>query len=171
MDIKTGKFLAEYNKRTNIEMNRFIKSLHNDQWNREFGGYFNSIKSLCNHIYVCDFNWLKRFSNLRQYEYIQNPVFDNENQFGTTVIQEIESYLNNRAELDEIIIRFVHEISQSDLEQVLMYTDSHKVQYRRLFGGLVLHMFNHQTHHRGMISLYLEYLNIENDFSNIYDML
>jgi uncharacterized damage-inducible protein DinB len=28
-------------------------------------------------------------------------------------------------------------------------------------------MFNHQTHHRGMISLYLDMLGKENDFSSL----
>jgi uncharacterized damage-inducible protein DinB len=30
---------------------------------------------------------------------------------------------------------------------------------------LIIHMFNHQTHHRGMVSLYLELLRVENGFS------
>ena len=32
---------------------------------------------------------------------------------------------------------------------------------------LVAHMFNHQTHHRGQISLYLDILGKKNDFSGI----
>jgi uncharacterized damage-inducible protein DinB len=30
-----------------------------------------------------------------------------------------------------------------------------------------LNLFNHETHHRGMISLYLEMLGRENDFNSI----
>ncbi|MCL2722457.1 MAG: hypothetical protein FWD47_14095 [Treponema sp.] len=30
----------------------------------------------------------------------------------------------------------------------------------------ITHVFNHQTHHRGMISLYLEMLGKENSFSD-----
>ena len=33
--------------------------------------------------------------------------------------------------------------------------------------GLLIHLFNHQTHHRGMISLYLEMLGKENNYNNI----
>jgi uncharacterized damage-inducible protein DinB len=32
-------------------------------------------------------------------------------------------------------------------------------------------VFNHQTHHRGMISLYLDMLGKENDFSNLFVLL
>lgn len=152
-------------------MNNIITTLNSHQWNNEFEGYFNSIKSLCNHIYICDFNWLKRFSNLRQYEYIKNKIFDSDLQFGTIVLQEIDSYIKNRRALDEIIIQFINEITHSDLVQYLTYTDSHNKKYKRLFGGLIIHFFNHQTHHRGTISIYLENLKIKNDYSNISDML
>lgn len=152
-------------------MNHLIDSLSSDQWEHEFDGYFNSIKSLCNHIYICDYNWLKRFSKLRSYEYIRNEIFDRDIPFHTIALPDIEAYIKNRKVLDEIIIQFVDEITQSDLSQHLRYIDSHNKEHNRLFGGLVIHLFNHQTHHRGMISLYLEYLKIKNDFSNLSTMV
>ncbi len=30
-----------------------------------------------------------------------------------------------------------------------------------------LHLFNHQTHHRGQISVLLDQLGVENDYSNL----
>jgi uncharacterized damage-inducible protein DinB len=171
LDINTCKLLAEYNKKTNIEMNSIIRSLNSAQWQHEFEGYFNSIKSLCNHIYICDFNWLKRFSKLRPFNFIKHNLFDRDCPFGTIMLHEIEDYIRNREALDEMIIQFVSEITQSDLGQFLKYTDSHNKEYGRLFGGLIIHFFNHQTHHRGMISIYLESLKIQNDFSNLSDMV
>jgi uncharacterized damage-inducible protein DinB len=74
VDLQSIKLFAEYNKKVNIEMNKIISELSHVQWEKQFKGYFNSIKSMCNHIYICDFNWLKRFSNLRQFKYIRNGV-------------------------------------------------------------------------------------------------
>jgi uncharacterized damage-inducible protein DinB len=38
--------------------------------------------------------------------------------------------------------------------------------------GLKLwHIFNHQTHHRGMISLYLDMMGIDNDFSGLLPLV
>jgi uncharacterized damage-inducible protein DinB len=162
---------AEYNKKTNIDMNTIIATLDNHQWNKEFDGYFNSIKSLCNHIYISDFNWLKRFSTLKKFRYIDNRIFKDDLKFGSIVLQEIPEYIAKRKELDEIIIQFIDEIADSDLDQYLSYSDSHGALQKRLFGGSVLHMFNHQTHHRGMISLYLEHIKINNDYSNLIDMV
>jgi uncharacterized damage-inducible protein DinB len=51
------------------------------------------------------------------------------------------------------------------LEKILTYTDSEGNKLEKVMETLLLHVFNHETHHRGMISLYLEMLGKENDFS------
>jgi uncharacterized damage-inducible protein DinB len=171
MDIRTLKLFAEYNHKTNSDMNTFIQKLQPSQWNQEFSGYYNSIKSLCNHIYISDFNWLKRFSRLRKFSYIEKALFNQELRFGSTVFEPIEEYLDKRESLDAEIIEFVSEIAQEDLDQYLEYADSHGTIHKKVFGGLVLHFFNHQTHHRGMISIYLENMGISNDYSNLANIV
>ena len=171
MDIRTLKIFAEYNRKTNSDMNAIIQKLQAHQWNQEFKGYFNSIKSLCNHIYLADFNWLKRFSKLRKFSYIDNALFKQELGYGSVVFETIEEYLDKRKVLDAHIIEFVNEIARDDLDKYLEYKDSHGKVYRRLFGGLVLHCFNHQTHHRGMISIYLENMGVSNDYSNLANIV
>jgi len=39
------------------------------------GGYYPSIRSLCSHLFILDFTWLRRFANLRSFAYAQHPVF------------------------------------------------------------------------------------------------
>jgi uncharacterized damage-inducible protein DinB len=167
MDHQTIKLFSEYNRKTNQAMNSIIRTLDPSQWSHIFGGFFNSIQSLCNHIYIGDYNWLKRFSRLREFRYIKNAFFSGEIKFGTTVLNTVAEYEIKRKELDDYIDLFIHEINPGDLFELLTYTDSHGVEYKRLFSGLVLHMFNHQTHHRGMISIYLEELGKSNDFSDL----
>lgn len=171
MEIRTLKVLAQYNRKTNSEMNAIIQDLTPDQWNQEFKGYFSSIKSLCNHIYLADFNWLKRFAKLRKFSYSDHALFNQEWRFGSIVFETVEAYGDRRKALDAHLVEFVNEITQEDLDAYLEYTDSQGKVNRRLFGGLVLHCFNHQTHHRGMISIYLDQLGISNDFSNLAGMV
>lgn len=171
MDLKTLTLLAEYNRKTNAAMNTIIQKLEPSQWDQEFKGFFNSIHSLCNHIYLGDFNWLKRFAKLRTFAYSQKPLFDQDLRFGTTVIDTVEDYLEKRAVLDQQLIELVNQLVPDDLGQYLEYVDSQGKAYKRLFGGLVLHCFNHQTHHRGMISVYLDSLGLDNDFSNLAGMV
>jgi uncharacterized damage-inducible protein DinB len=171
MDLKTIKFLAEYNSITNKNMNEYIKGLTEEQWTKKFGGYFNSIRSLCNHLCISDFNWLKRFSLLRPFEYIKDQFFKNTYSFGSHAITTKDDYFRLRKELDNYLKLFEEELKEEDLNKRLIYRDSHNDEHNQEFGLVVLHVFNHQTHHRGMISIYLEEMGIENDYSNIMDII
>jgi len=163
--------LSRYNEEVNRKMNSFIEKLTRDQWERKFGGYFNSISRLCNHIYICDFNWLKRFSSLRPFEFVKKDLFRSNIAFTGLAVKNAKDYLAKRLELDDEINTFVTELTDKDLLENLKYVDSHGIEHYRNFGGLVIHMFNHGTHHRGMISLYLEEMGIENDYSNLMDIV
>ena len=45
------KELAMENKSKNILMNNVIKTLSEDEWNKEFNGFYKSIHELYSHIY------------------------------------------------------------------------------------------------------------------------
>jgi uncharacterized damage-inducible protein DinB len=167
MDTSTIKLLAGYNEKTNREMDTFISRLDEGQWNHAFATFFPSIRAICNHIYIADFAWLKRFSTLREFRYIRDGVFSQEIGFADNAFVTREEYLSKRQNLDKLIAAFADEITDTDLGSALKYKDSHGTENTRNFGGLVLHFFNHQAHHRGMISAFLEMLGIPNDYSNL----
>ena len=167
MDISTCIILGRYNQAANTAMNLLIGKLDDSQWNAELGGYFKSIKEVCNHLYISDFVWLKRLSKSRDFDYIKDPLFDQELIFGTQPLSGIADYLPKREVLDHKILHFTTDLIADDLGRTLSYSDSKGVPHTRNFGGLVLHMFNHQTHHRAMISVYLDIMKIDNDYSNL----
>ena len=171
MDLATIKFLADYNKTVNVQMDALIAGLSEEQWEAKFGGYFDSIRSMCNHLCTCDFNWLRRFALLRPFEYIKDGFFERGIAFGERAFETREAYFRLRGELDEYLKRFAAELRAEDLGRILKYNDSHGDEHNQEFGLVILHVFNHQTHHRGMISLYLEELKVENDYSNIMDII
>ncbi len=165
MDVKTCRLLAQYNQTINQKMNALIRTLSSSQWNQEFGGYFTSIKLLCRHLYIGDFNWLKRLSQLK------DPLFDQDLNYSSSPFEDIDDYLSKREELDKRFIMFAEEIAESDLEKAVSFRNSKGELVTKNFGGTVLSMFNHQTHHRGMISLYLDCMKIDNDFSSLLPLV
>lgn len=167
MDVGTARFLARYNGHANRLMNEELRALSAEEWEKDLGGYFPSIRSLCSHVYVGDFNWLKRFSTLRSFAYRATPLFDGSLSFAELAVGGFGDYEAKRAEMDGFITSFCAELAEDDLGRKLKYVDSHGAAHERDFGYLVLHQFNHQTHHRGMVSLYLEQLGRPNDFSNM----
>ena len=168
MDKNTLVLFAKYNKAVNGKMNGIINTLSPEEWGKDLGGYFQSVRGLCSHLYIADFNWLKRFSKLRDFSVFQDALFTREPySFKEELFQDMGEYLTRRSELDEKIIAFTNEITEADSNSLLKYIDSHGTPYEKNFGALVMHCFNHDTHHRGMISLYLEMLGYENDFASL----
>ena len=76
MTADTVRLYAAYNVKVNLEMDEIIAGLTDEEWNREFGGHYKSIHSLCAHIYMADFRWLTRFCQLRHFNFCKNPIFD-----------------------------------------------------------------------------------------------
>jgi uncharacterized damage-inducible protein DinB len=172
MQKETVTLLTKYHKAANKAMNDVIKTLSPGEWEKPLGGYFPSVRSLCSHLYICDFNWLKRYSVLREFAVLKEPFFSREPySFKDELFKDMGEYLSLRPDLDDRITGFADEVTNDDLAGILKYGDSSGAQYERNFGGLVLHCFNHGTHHRGMISVYLEILGKANDFNSLNRVL
>jgi uncharacterized damage-inducible protein DinB len=168
MNKDTFILLAKYNKTVNENMDAIIKTLSPAEWDKDLGGHFKSVRGLCSHLYICDFNWLKRFSKLRDFPVFKEELFSREPySFSEVLFEDKAEYLAKRPVLDEKIIAFVNGLDEGDFSQMLKYADSSGTPYEKNFGGCVLHTFNHGTFHRGMISLYFELLGRENDFNSL----
>jgi uncharacterized damage-inducible protein DinB len=149
------KDLANYNKISNEKLNNYLKNISNDQWNKIFDGYYKSIHDLCSHNLFTDHYMLKIFKLSRNFESLNNKLLENEINF-----DNINEYIEIRKELDELIIGFVNELNVSDWERILKLSDDMEF----MLGSTIISMFNHEVHTRGMISIYLEFLGIENEF-------
>jgi len=159
--------LAKYNSHANNAMFSHISKLSDEEWKKEYPGYFKSIRELCNHIYIADFNWLKRFRSLRQFKCLSNPIFKIDLTIDSKVFDSIDEYNRKRKELDQLLAEFAVELTDEDLKRQITYKSLKGEQQTRNAGGSVMHFFNHETHHRGMISLYLEFLGHGNDFNGL----
>jgi len=162
---------VHYNKSVNGAMDGIIKTLSPEEWDKPLGGFFPSVRSLCSHIYICDFNWLKRFKNVRQFTSLEDSFFDKNYSFKETLFQDMGEYLAKRPDLDSRMLAFAEELTDADMASVFEFTDSGGKSHKRNFGGALLQFLNHETHHRGMISVYLEMLGRENDFSSLAQVL
>ena len=159
---------AKNNKSTNDSMNSVIEKISEEEWKKEFNGYYKSIYELCSHIYSADFNWFKRFVQACGFDILNKDFFIMdfipERIFTKAIFNNINEYILMRKELDEIIIEFVNKLSEIDLEKIIKITDSEGNLFELKMGPTIFYMFNHETHHRGMISLYLDMLGKENEF-------
>jgi len=159
---------AEKNKSTNNLMNNIIENISEYEWKKEFNGYYKSIYELCSHIYSTDYNWFKRFIQICDFNVENKDFFEKdfipERIFTKTIFKNISDYIFMRKELDDIIIEFISKLSENDLEKIIKIDGSEGKVFELKMGPTIFYMFNHEIHHRGMISLYLDMLGKENDY-------
>jgi uncharacterized damage-inducible protein DinB len=163
------KAFAFYNKRANNQMNKFIETLSEEEWNKEFNSFWKSIHGLCSHIFSGDHGWLKKFIKFTNSKLINNKYFNKDYVWGETIFKNINEYIKMRQELDDIIVDFISEVKNEDLEKNMEWMDWEERIIEKQLCIYIMHMFNHATHHRAQISLCLDMLGKENDFSIFFD--
>lgn len=168
MDKEIFEAYADYNKRANIQMNDIIKNLTPEEWDRQFSSFWKSIHELCSHIFVGDYMWLNRFRSFVHVQSLSPAYFGKTYEWGETIFENKDAYLTARKELDAIIINFVHELPNEELHKKMVWKNREGKTIENKLGIYLMHVFNHETHHRAHISMYLDMLGKENDFSMFF---
>jgi len=119
--------------------------------------FFGSIIGTFNHIVVADTIWLKRFALHPSRHAALDPVraLPAPAALDTVLFAELQALREHRRLLDAVIKAWAAALSEADLRHVLHYANTKGVAAQKRFGSLVLHFFNHQTHHRGQASTLL----------------
>jgi len=149
--------MADYNLWMNARLYDSAAQLSAAELERDRGAFFGSILGTLNHLVVTDIIWLQRFgahpSNHRSLEPVR--AMPTPQSLRATLRSDLTSLRALRVELDEIIGRWVRELSADDLAQTLEYRNTKGIVFNRRFGLLLQHLFNHQTHHRGQTTTLL----------------
>jgi uncharacterized damage-inducible protein DinB len=149
--------LARYNAGMNQQMYQAAARLTQDELGADRQAFFGSILGTMNHLLVGDTIWLRRFAgHPAAYSSLapllqQPPVTGLSQSFGND-LATLQAY---RSELDAIILDWAQQVTADELAQPFSYRNIKGEAYCKPFGSLVLHFFNHQTHHRGQISTLL----------------
>jgi uncharacterized damage-inducible protein DinB len=125
--------------------------------------FFGSLLGTLNHIVVADTIWLKRFAlhpaNYREYEpirHLPHPISPDQILFA-----DFGELSRHRKMLDAVISSWANCVTDADLNQVLQYANTKGVVFARRFFSLVMHFFNHQTHHRGQATTMLSQAGVD----------
>lgn len=149
--------MASYNQWMNAKVYEAAGRLPQDELIVNRKAFFGSLLGTLNHIAVGDTIWLKRFAthpaNHRALEPVRSmPMPASLDQ---VLFSDFAALRPHRERLDNIIKEWAESLKDADLEHTLQYANLKGVVARRNFGSLVLHFFNHQTHHRGQATTLL----------------
>ncbi len=155
--------MATYNQWMNARLYQAASSLPDEALAADRKAFFGSILGTLNHLALGDRVWLQRFArhpaNYSVLEQIrQLPAPSNLRDLQFSNIRELSAH---RAWLDQLIIDWAGSITEADLDHPLQYANMKGVPAQRDFFGLIMHFFNHQTHHRGQVTTLLSQAGID----------
>jgi len=165
------RLMARYHVHANAEMNKVLATLTREEWEAPRGGYFPSFRALTSHLYVADITWLVRFSGLRPFAALKGAPFDFPPSFSELAFGDFAEYQTLRTALDAAMTAFVAELTEADVVKTLSYRNIRGEEFAKQTGGLLLHVFNHATHHRGHISMLLDQMGKANDYSSVVPLV
>lgn len=150
------RLMAAYNAAMNAKVYAAAQQLPALLLTADKKAFFGSILGTLHHIVNGDIIWLKRFAghpaNYPQLEAIR--VLPSPASLGAMTMDDIDSLWERRRGLDQIIVEWAAAATEADLDHNLHYENS-RGAFDKNFFGLLMHFFNHQTHHRGQASTLL----------------
>ena len=157
------RLLANYNQTMNARLYQLASGLPVAVLKENKGAFFGSIQNTLNHLLVADLIWLRRFekhpaqfSALTALDQFSVPTA-----LDQLLYEDFALQFERRKNLDALIVAFVEALSENDLAVNLHYRSIKDLPFTRNFGSLLLHFFNHQTHHRGQATTLLSQCGID----------
>lgn len=155
--------MASYNQWMNQKVYDAASHLTDAQLLEDRRAFFGSILGTLNHLALGDTVWLKRFAQhpagylaLVPLEAVAMPA--DLRQLAFADLRALAAY---RIWLDRLIIDWVNTLQAPELDQRLQYHNMRGVAANKDFSSLLLHFFNHQTHHRGQVTTLLSQAGVD----------
>ena len=151
------RLLYEYDRWANNRVLQAVSTLSAEQFTRDLGGSFRSVRDTLVHIIGGEWIWLA---------YWKDPPLSStlladlrkrrEALFNPHAFPNVETVQSKWAEVEKEQVEFVNRVTNQSLEQMLPFRTT---QVR--LAHLMQHMANHSTYHRGQVALMMRQLDAE----------
>ena len=139
MHIDDVRQYAAYNHWANRRLYAAALAMPDKSYRRPTGVFFGSLHGTLNHLLLTDRVWLKRLTGEGEHpDRLDAILFEDRNALARARMAE-----------DARLIDVVGRYTEDDLRGLVAYQNMSGVPYRQELGQILLHLFNHQTHHRG----------------------
>ncbi|MDE2333021.1 MAG: damage-inducible protein DinB [Rhodospirillales bacterium] len=136
------RLMAQYNSEMNRRLYAAAARLTDERRGEDGGAFWHSIHGTLTHLLWGDSMWMSRFDGWRR------PAVPM--QESHTMIADFHALRSAREAADARIEDWAGRVSETWLaEDLVWYSGVAKQERRQQRSGLVVHFFNHQTHHRG----------------------
>jgi uncharacterized damage-inducible protein DinB len=139
MSIDNFRQLADYNHWANRRIYAAALAMPDEEYRRPTGVFFGSLHGTLNHLLVTDRIWLKRLTGEGEAP----------NRLNTILFEDRSELARARMAEDARLTRVINAYGEADLERPVSYHTSSGAPQQQMLKDILLHLFNHQTHHRG----------------------
>ena len=144
----TFQTMARYNRWMNGNLYAACEPLPDAERKRDLGAFFRSVHGTLNHLLLADRVWMGRFTG---------PPFPIQS-LDQELFADYGELRRERERTDADIEAYVSTLTPEALDAPLAFTSVSGREFAFTLGHCLLHLFNHQTHHRGQVTALLHQL-------------
>ncbi|WP_417441387.1 DinB family protein [Idiomarina sp.] len=155
--------MAEYNQWMNLKLYDACSQLSDEQLSENRGAFFGSIIGTLNHLAVADTIWLKRMStDLSHHRELSSlSQLSMPQALNTILYSKLKDLAEYRLYLDNLFLSLSKVVTDSELQQTITYKNTKGIEFKKVLFSLLVHVFNHQTHHRGQTTTLLSQAGVD----------
>ena len=147
--LSTLTLLFEYSLWADTRVLEACESLTPEQWDQSLGHSWGSVHGLLAHILAVEILWFARWQG-------ESPTSLRSTEDFPTLADVRRAWLEVKAEMRD----FIQYCDEARLQHNLSYMTTKGVPYSEPLWQLMLHLFNHGTHHRGELAAMLTLLGV-----------
>ena len=158
IDSNYYQIMASYNQWMNQNLYAICTKIPDAERKKDCGAFFKSIHGTLNHLLYGDRAWMGRFIE----KSVSVRVIGQELYFDFAQLREQHNLTDHQ------IVEWSNNLSKEWLEKPFEYTSNVDGKTRILPAWvLAVHMFNHQTHHRGQLTTLLSQLGYDSGVTDL----
>jgi uncharacterized damage-inducible protein DinB len=139
MGIKNFQQLADYNHWANRRLYAVALEMAEELYRCPTGVFFGSLHGTLNHLLLTDRIWLKRLTGEGEHPDRLNAI----------LFEDRNDLVRARMAEDARLIKVVSGYTEAGLGNTVSYQTTSGKPHQQPLEDILLHLFNHQTHHRG----------------------
>src|SRR3989304_5305846 len=140
-------FLFAYNRWANARTLSAAARLTPDQFTRDLGSSFASVRDTLVHIYGAEWIWLARWKGTSPTTAIV-----------AADIPDVAALAARWRTVEEEQAAFIKDLADADIERMIEYANLKGDRFTNPLGRLMQHLVNHSTYHRGQVTTMLRQL-------------
>ncbi|MCG8392525.1 MAG: DinB family protein [Pseudomonadales bacterium] len=154
--------LADYNRWMNQRLYALAGELDDTALQADRGAFFGSVFGTLSHLAVADTIWMRRYAT----HPAGQPLAALLDEPAPTSLDarpwpDLPALRARREWLDGLIMDWVATLTPQALDRPLAYRNVKGEAAHRRLGSLLVHFFNHQTHHRGQLTTLLSQMGMD----------